>query len=56
MRTPSDHAGEVLGNRWIDRCVNAVFHAFDLIGLGRAVDAIGNRLWAKSWYVYARRT
>jgi 2-polyprenyl-3-methyl-5-hydroxy-6-metoxy-1,4-benzoquinol methylase len=55
MRTPSDHAGEVLGNRWIDQGVNAVFHGLDLLGLGRAVDAIGNRVWAKSWYVYARR-
>ena len=27
--------------------VNAVFHALDLVGLGRAVDAIGNRLWAE---------
>lgn len=54
-RTESDHAGVLLGNAWIDRVVAAPFHALDLLRLGGVVDAIGNRVWPKSWYVYARR-
>jgi hypothetical protein len=26
------------------------------VGLGHAVDWLGNRVWPKSWYVYCRRT
>jgi 2-polyprenyl-3-methyl-5-hydroxy-6-metoxy-1,4-benzoquinol methylase len=55
FRSPSDHAGVVQGNLWIERMVNAFFHALDLIRLGRLADALGNRVWPKSWYVYARR-
>jgi 2-polyprenyl-3-methyl-5-hydroxy-6-metoxy-1,4-benzoquinol methylase len=55
LRSPSDHAGVVLGHRWVDRVLDAGWHLLDLLGLGGIVDRIGNRVWAKSWYVYCRR-
>ena len=55
LRTPSDHTGQILGNAWATRIVDAVWHGLALVGLGPLVERIGNRLWPKSWYVYCRR-
>jgi ubiquinone/menaquinone biosynthesis C-methylase UbiE len=56
LRSPSDHAGVIGGHLWVDRVLDAGWRALDTIGLGRAVDWLGNRVWPKSWYVYCRRT
>lgn len=56
LRSPSDHAGVVQGHLWVDRLVGGGFRVLDAVGLGPAVDWLGNRVWPKSWYVYCRRT
>jgi SAM-dependent methyltransferase len=55
LRTPSDHTGQILGNRWMTRIVDAGWHALELVRLEPLAERIGNRLWPKSWYVYCRR-
>lgn len=55
LRTPSDHAGVILGNRWIERLLNGGWRLLEIVGLARVVEAAGNRVWPKSWYVYCRR-
>ena len=55
LRTPSDHTGQILGNRWMTRTVDAGWRALQLLHLASPVEALGNRLWPKSWYIYARR-
>lgn len=55
LRSPSDHAGVVLGHLWVDRVLNGGWRVLELTGLMGAVERIGNRLWPKSWYVYCRR-
>lgn len=55
LRSPSDHTGQILGNRWATRVVDAVWHGLDLVRLRPLVERAGNRLWPKSWYVYCRR-
>ncbi len=55
LRSPSDHAGVIQGNLWVNRVVDAGWRALGLVGADRLVDRLGNRLWPKSWYVYCRR-
>jgi 2-polyprenyl-3-methyl-5-hydroxy-6-metoxy-1,4-benzoquinol methylase len=55
MRSPSDHVGVVHGHQWVDRSLDAVWRSLDTIGLGGALDRLGNRVWPKSWYAYCRR-
>jgi hypothetical protein len=56
LRSPSDHAGVIGGHLWVDRVLGGGWRALDVVGLGRALDWLGNRVWPKSWYVYCRRT
>jgi SAM-dependent methyltransferase len=55
LRTPSDHTGRILGNAWMTRIVDAVWHGLDVAGLRPLAERAGNRIWPKSWYVYCRR-
>jgi len=55
LRSPSDHAGVILGHLWVNRVVDAGWRALELVGLDGTVERLGNRLWPKSWYVYCRR-
>jgi 2-polyprenyl-3-methyl-5-hydroxy-6-metoxy-1,4-benzoquinol methylase len=55
LRSPSDHTGQILGNAWMTRIVDAGWRALQLVGLAEPVERAGNRLWPKSWYVYCRR-
>jgi SAM-dependent methyltransferase len=55
LRTPSDHTGQILGNLWMTRAVDAVWRGLRILGLERLVERAGNRVWPKSWYVYCRR-
>jgi ubiquinone/menaquinone biosynthesis C-methylase UbiE len=55
LRSPSDHAGVIQGNFWIDRVIGAAWRVLDLVRLGAPLERLGNRVWPKSWYVYCRR-
>lgn len=55
LRSPSDHAGVIQGNLWVNRVVDAGWRALGLVGADGLVERVGNRLWPKSWYVYCRR-
>jgi 2-polyprenyl-3-methyl-5-hydroxy-6-metoxy-1,4-benzoquinol methylase len=56
LRSKSDHTGKILEHTSLDRALGAIWLGLRLIGLLSAVEAIGNRVWAKSWYVYCRAT
>ncbi len=55
LRTPSDHTGQILGNAWMTRAVDAGWRALQLARLDALAERAGNRVWPKSWYVYCRR-
>jgi SAM-dependent methyltransferase len=55
LRTPSDHTGQILGNAWMTRIVDAGWRALQIVGLDGLAERAGNRVWPKSWYVYCRR-
>ena len=55
LRTPSDHTGQILGNAWMTKIVDAGWRALQIVGLAGLVERAGNRVWPKSWYVYCRR-
>jgi SAM-dependent methyltransferase len=54
LRSRSDHAGVILEHRFVDYGLEVVWRLLGLIGLSGVVESAGNRIWAKSWYVYAR--
>lgn len=54
LRSRSDHTGAILEHAIVDRALNAVWRLLGLLRLGGVVEAAGNRIWAKSWYVYCR--
>jgi ubiquinone/menaquinone biosynthesis C-methylase UbiE len=54
LRSQADHTGTILEHHFIDYGLEAVWRLLALVGLLDAVEAVGNRLWAKSWYVYCR--
>lgn len=54
LRSRSDHTGAILEHRFVDRGLGACWRLLALLGLDGLADAIGNRVWAKSWYVYCR--
>lgn len=56
FRSRSDHTGAILEHRWIDLGLNGLWRLLALLGLLKPVEALGNRVWAKSWYIYCRRT
>ena len=52
-RSSSDHAGRIHEHLWIDTWVGRLFAALERVGLARPTVALGNRVFPKSWYVYA---
>lgn len=54
LRSRSDHAGVILEHRFVDLGLGAVWRVLGWLRLLGIVEAIGNRVWAKSWYVYCR--
>jgi 2-polyprenyl-3-methyl-5-hydroxy-6-metoxy-1,4-benzoquinol methylase len=54
LRSRSDHTGLILEHRFVDRGLGAVWWLLARLRLLSAVEAVGNRVWAKSWYVYCR--
>jgi len=54
LRSRSDHTGAILEHRFIDYGLAVVWRLLALVGVLGVVEAMGNRVWAKSWYVYCR--
>ena len=54
LRSESDHTGAILEHRFVDRVLGGLWRVLGLVGLRGLVEAAGNRVWAKSWYVYCR--
>ena len=54
LRSRADHTGAILEHRFVDRLLEVIWRLLALFGLVGVVEAIGNRVWAKSWYVYCR--
>ena len=54
MRSRSDHTGAILEHGFVDLALNGLWRVLELIRAAPLVEAIGNRIWAKSWYVYCR--
>jgi SAM-dependent methyltransferase len=54
LRSRSDHTGAILEHRFVDLGLAAIWRVLALAGLLPLVEAAGNRVWAKSWYVYCR--
>jgi len=56
LRSRSDHTGAILEHQFVDYGLEVVWRTLSLVGLLPIVEAIGNRVWAKSWYLYCRAT
>jgi 2-polyprenyl-3-methyl-5-hydroxy-6-metoxy-1,4-benzoquinol methylase len=54
LRSRSDHTGAILEHRFVDLGLAAVWRLMALMRVLPFVEAVGNRVWAKSWYVYCR--
>lgn len=54
LRSDSDHTGEIREHRFVELGLGALWRVLAVTRLQRPVEAVGNRLWAKSWYVYCR--
>lgn len=54
LRSDSDHTGAILEHRFVDRLLGGVWWMLARLRLLEAVESLGNRVWAKSWYVYCR--
>lgn len=54
LRSGSDHTGTILEHRFVDRALGGIWWALGRVRLLGAMEALGNRVWAKSWYVYCR--
>jgi 2-polyprenyl-3-methyl-5-hydroxy-6-metoxy-1,4-benzoquinol methylase len=54
LRSNSDHTGAILEHRFVDLGLAAVWRVLSLLRVLPFVEAVGNRVWAKSWYVYCR--
>jgi SAM-dependent methyltransferase len=54
LRSRSDHTGAILEHRFVDLGLAVIWRMLALTRLLPFVEAVGNRVWAKSWYVYCR--
>lgn len=55
LRSKSDHAGRLEQNLWIERWSERTWNFLNKIYVGRILTRIGNKIWPKSWYVYAEK-
>jgi SAM-dependent methyltransferase len=53
LRSDSDHAGRIHEHLWIDRWIGRLFGVLERVRLSEPITAVGNRVFPKSWYVYA---
>lgn len=54
LRSRSDHTGAILEHGWVDLGLAAIWRVLRMLGAVDLVERVGNRVWAKSWYVYCR--
>jgi len=54
LRSDADHTGEILEHVGVDRLLARLWVLLLRVHLLRPVEWAGNRVWAKSWYVYCR--
>jgi SAM-dependent methyltransferase len=52
LRSRADHTGAILEHQSVDRRLKTIWRLLERIRLRHIVEEIGNRIWAKSWYVY----
>jgi 2-polyprenyl-3-methyl-5-hydroxy-6-metoxy-1,4-benzoquinol methylase len=55
LRSKSDHAGKLEQNLWIEKSSEKTWNFLNKIYVGRVLSRIGNKVWPKSWYVYAEK-
>jgi ubiquinone/menaquinone biosynthesis C-methylase UbiE len=54
LRSDADHTGAIKQHLFIDRGLGALWRLLGLLRVAPLLERIGNRVWAKSWYVYCR--
>jgi SAM-dependent methyltransferase len=54
LRSRSDHTGAIEQHRFVDLGLAAIWRLLALVRVLPLVEAVGSRVWAKSWYVYCR--
>lgn len=54
LRSRSDHTGAILEHRFVDLALGSIWRVLRMLRLLRPIEGVGNRVWAKSWYVYCR--
>jgi SAM-dependent methyltransferase len=55
LRSEADHTGAINQHVWVSRVVGGFFAVLERLRLLGAVTAAGNRIFPKSWYVYAEK-
>jgi SAM-dependent methyltransferase len=55
LRSEADHTGAINEHLWVNRVVGGFFAVLERLRLLGAVTALGNRIFPKSWYVYAEK-
>jgi SAM-dependent methyltransferase len=55
LRSESDHTGAINQHLWVNRVVGGFFAVLERLRLVGAVTAVGNRIFPKSWYLYAEK-
>jgi ubiquinone/menaquinone biosynthesis C-methylase UbiE len=55
LRSDADHTGAINENVWISHAVGGLFAVLERLRLRAAVTAAGDRVFPKSWYVYAEK-
>jgi len=55
LRSEADHTGAINEHLWVNRVVGGFFAVLERLRLLGAVTAVGNRIFPKSWYVYAEK-
>ena len=55
LRSEADHTGAINEHLWVNRVVGGFFALLERLRLLGGVTAVGNRIFPKSWYVYAEK-
>jgi SAM-dependent methyltransferase len=55
LRSEADHTGTILQHLWVNRALERITAGLDRLRVLPLVLAVGNRVFPKSWYVYAER-
>jgi 2-polyprenyl-3-methyl-5-hydroxy-6-metoxy-1,4-benzoquinol methylase len=55
LRSKSDHAGRIHDHLWVDRALDYLWAALTRIRLSDPLTRVGDRVFPKSWYLYAER-